>query len=85
MEDETCILNMSIGPAAIARLYGSYATSPECVKQLAEMLLKEPSPSAIPCLPMDTQSIVDRSANISLLTHMLAVVGYDVTTEEMKP
>ena len=79
-EDETCILNMSIGPAAIARLYGVYATSPECVKQLAEMLLKEPSPSAIPCIPVSTQEVVDRSANISLLMHFMAVIGYDVAS-----
>ena len=79
-EDETCILNMSIGPAAIARFYGEYATSPECVKQLAEMLLKEPTPSAIPCMPVTTQDIVRQSVNVSLLVHMLAVIGYHVTT-----
>ena len=78
-EDETCITCMSVGPKAVARFYGSYATSPEVVKQLAEMLLKEPSPSAIPCVPISTQDIIHKGANISLLTHMLGVIGYDVS------
>ena len=81
-EDETCIMNMSIGPRAIARLYGSYATSPECVKQLAELLLKEPCPSALVCMPTSTQEIIHKGANISLLTHMLGVIGYDVSGKE---
>ena len=80
MEDETCIMNMSIGPRAIARLYGTYATSPECVKHLAEMLLKEPCPSALVCLPRSTQEVINKGANISLLTHMLGVIGYDVSS-----
>ena len=80
-EDETCILNMSIGPAAVARFYGSYATSPECVKELATMLLKEPSPTQLPCLPRHTQEIINRGRNIGLLTHMLGIIGYDVRPE----
>jgi len=71
---------MSIGPGAVARLYGTYATSPECVKDLATMLLQEPSPTAIPCLPMTTQQVIDKSVNISLLVHMIGVVGYDVSS-----
>ena len=79
MEDETCILNMSIGPGALARLYGTYATSPEITKELAEMLLKEPSPTAIPCLERTTQDVINHSSNISLLKHMMAVVGYNTS------
>lgn len=78
-EDETCILDMSIGPAAVARLYGTYATSPAYVKELAELLLKDPSPSALPCLPRTTQDIINHNQNVSLLTHMLGVIGYDVS------
>lgn len=77
-EDETCILNMSIGPAAVARLYGTYATAPDVSKQLAKMLLKEPCPTALPCLPMSTQEVIERNRNISILFHELAISGYDV-------
>ena len=84
MEDETCILNMSIGPGALARLYGAYATSPEMTKELAEMLLKEPSPTAIPCLERTTREIINHSSNISLLKHMGAVIGYDMSSTPRK-
>ena len=71
---------MSIGPGAIARFYGLYATAPEVVKKFAEMLLTEPSPTAIPCVEMETQGIIDRNVNVSLLNHMMAVIGYNVSS-----
>ena len=79
-EDETCISVMSVGPAVMSRLYGLHATAPECVKELAETLLKEPTPSAIPCIPETTQDVINKNMNISLLTHFLAVIGYNVST-----
>ena len=73
---------MSIGPAAVARLYGTYATSPEYVEELAEKLLKDPTPSAIPCIERTTQDVINHSCNVSLLNHFLAVIGYDVKPEK---
>ena len=76
-EDETCILNMSLGADKVARFYGINSSSPDVVKDLARHLLSEPHPTAMLGLPLTTQEVINKNQNVSLNNHMMAIVGVD--------
>jgi len=75
MEDETCMLTMSLGADKIARYYGIHAASPEIVRELARHLLNDPHPTTMVGLPIHTQEIVNKNQNVCLNNHMMAIVG----------
>ncbi len=81
-EDETCILNMSLGNALVARFYGVHSTSPDVVKLLGKHLITEIQPTATPGLPIKTQDILYSSQTGSMLKHMLGIIGYDVRPKD---
>lgn len=81
-EDETCILNMSLGGPAVARLFSVHSSAPEVVQEMAKQLITEYQPTQFLGLPKTTQELVDKNQNVSTMNHLLSCVGYSVVPEK---
>lgn len=77
-EDEICMLNMSLFGDTVARLMCTSSAAADVVKQAAFQLLTDPHPSAISFFPVTTQDAIDRNKNISIFSHLMGEIGYDV-------
>ena len=74
-EDETSVLNMSIGPDDMFRIMSLYSSSPSAVKKLQELLIENDQPSALANIGMDNKELIENNVVITLFRHMLGVLG----------
>ena len=77
-EDEVCIMTMSCGPDAIARMMGMISGSPRATNIMGKSLMSHPTPSNIEEIDVTTTEILQYNTNINIFDHMMAVIGYDV-------
>jgi hypothetical protein len=77
-EDEVCILSMSLGSAAVARMMCIHSAAPTVVKDLIETLLTDPCPTQLLALPQTTQEIINQNRNVAIFLNMMGATGYDV-------
>lgn len=78
MEDETCMLDMSIGDDKVARFFALHSSAPEIVKELTRQLIKQTYPTAMIGLNIPTGDIIEKNRNVSMLSHQAAIIGYDL-------
>ncbi len=77
-EDEICMLNMSLFGDVVARLMCTSSAAAELIKQEAHELLTCDKPSQISFFPFTTQEAINRNKNISIFSHLMGEIGYDV-------
>jgi hypothetical protein len=80
-EDEICMLNMSLGGDTVARMMCLASASSDVVKNEAMELLTCDHPSQIPYFRITTQDAIDRNKNVSIFSHLMGAIGYDVRPE----
>jgi hypothetical protein len=78
-EDETGLMDMSLGSDLVVRLLGVHANSPKTFVKMAEQLLTESHPTRMQFVKDTTfNEIVQTSTNISMMQHTLGAVGLRV-------
>lgn len=77
-EDEVCMLSMSLGTPAAARMMCIHSAAPTVVKELIETLLTDPCPTQLLALPQTTQEIINQNRNVAIFLNMMGATGYDV-------
>lgn len=80
-EDEICMLNMSLGGEIVARLMCTSSASSDLVKREAFQLLTCDHPSQIPLFEFTTQQAIDENKNVSIFSHLMGAIGFDVRPE----
>lgn len=82
-EDEICMMNMSLLGDTVARIMCTCSASSDVVKQLATEMLTCERPTALSFLNITTQKAIEKNKNISIFTHLMGAIGYDVRPEEV--
>lgn len=81
-EDEISLLAMATGTDNTFRFMSLYSAAPELVKEMVKQLLSSEKPTAFNKLDVSKEEIVNNNINVSIMRHMLGIVGIDFNDYE---
>jgi len=83
-EDEICMLTMSLGDDAVARMACIHSAAPAVSKELFTKMLTVNHPTQFMALDMSTQDVINQNRNVLIFADMMGAIGYDVHSQTNK-